>query len=372
MNILLVIFNANPSNGGAERYTADLAAGLLSRGHQVSLAAAIPNPNPPKNLNAIRLPAQGLTRTAQYRNFLNSLDQLLTSQKFDKVHAMLPVRQCDLYHPHAGVEWDWLATGQRLLKRLSNPRRFVTATVESNLLKNTPSKIICLSNYIKQSIQTHYQLPPDRLKLVYNGIDLARFTPGDPNPEIRRKYNIPHDAPLALMIANDFHRKGLMETLLALKIRQEIATEKKHPFQPIHLLVAGKEDPQKYQSHARVFEIADQVHFIGKTSNAQDLYRSADFFVLPTKHDPCSLVVLEALATGLPILTTQQNGAGELAGKAGLIIDSPKELFQLKNALDHLANPQSRAQMKQAALHLRPSLSQESHLDQIINLYTQP
>src|SRR6266436_3812578 len=90
------------ARGGAERYTADIAAALARRGHAVSVLAS----DFPVNYSSVErvvLKSGGITRVGQYQRFLDSLDEHLAGNSYDIVHAMLPVRQCDLYHPHAGI-----------------------------------------------------------------------------------------------------------------------------------------------------------------------------------------------------------------------------------------------------------------------------
>src|SRR5688572_20305902 len=125
MRIALVILHADPARGGAERYTADIAAALVQRGHAVSVLAS---DFPEEYIAAERvvLKSGGMTRTGQYQRFLDSLDGHLGSHSYDIVHAMLPVRKCDLYHPHAGIAVE-TPSG---LKAVFNPRRVEMAKVE--------------------------------------------------------------------------------------------------------------------------------------------------------------------------------------------------------------------------------------------------
>src|SRR5215203_5373147 len=102
MKIALVILHADPARGGAERYTIDLAAALVKAGHDVSLIASS-FAQLPDGATRVELPATGLTRTRQYRAFLDALEAHLDQTRYDIVHAMLPVRRCYVYHPHAGL-----------------------------------------------------------------------------------------------------------------------------------------------------------------------------------------------------------------------------------------------------------------------------
>src|SRR5688500_7515360 len=102
MKIALVILHADPARGGAERYTADIAAALGARGHEVSVVAG-DFPEKYADVERVELKARGVTRVGQYQSFLDALDQHLGERAYDVVHAMLPVRRCDSYHPHAGI-----------------------------------------------------------------------------------------------------------------------------------------------------------------------------------------------------------------------------------------------------------------------------
>src|SRR5688572_3408229 len=155
MKIALVILHADPARGGAERYTVDLAAALARRGHDVVL------------IDSERLAATALTRVGRYRDFLRRLDDHLAATTYDIVHAMLPVRRCDVYHPHAGMAREGALKRNALL----NPRRRVMARTEHDLLLGPqPPIVLSLSNYVRASILKHY--PSARVETLFNAVDL--------------------------------------------------------------------------------------------------------------------------------------------------------------------------------------------------------
>src|ERR1700691_5832888 len=102
MNIGLVIFRGEENRGGAERYTVDIAQGLFERGHAVDLISSSFG-NEIAGVRFVPVAAKAPTRAGQYLDFLKNLDAQLAGSKYDIVHAMLPVRRCDFYHPHAGM-----------------------------------------------------------------------------------------------------------------------------------------------------------------------------------------------------------------------------------------------------------------------------
>ena len=109
MKIALIILHADPARGGAERYTVDLAAGLVARGHEVSLLATSFGDSTPAR--QVKLPARSTTRLGQYLAFLKAVEEHLAAERYDIVHAMLPVRRCNVYHPHAGLAVEAVITG---------------------------------------------------------------------------------------------------------------------------------------------------------------------------------------------------------------------------------------------------------------------
>jgi UDP-glucose:(heptosyl)LPS alpha-1,3-glucosyltransferase len=351
LNIALVILHADPARGGAERYTHDLASALAKEGHAVSLIAcafaAVPD-----SVHPVKIEATGATRLGRYLHFLDSLDDHLASENYDIVHAMLPVRRCDIYHPHAGIAAETVGSGT-LLSRLGNrlnARRQRFAKVERELLSgDAPPIVLCLSDYVRRSLSRYYPLPPDRTATLFNAVDLERFNSGE---------HIGGGG--ALMIAQDFERKGLAQAIAALARVPEC-----------RLVVVGGDDARRYRALANSLGVAQRVHFAGRAQDPRPFYRAADFFVLPTKHDPCSLVVLEALAMGLPVISTRFNGACEIMkdGVHGFVLDDPMDVDGLAAAMQKLMEPDRRGAMSRASAELRPALSYSKHLEKLIAIY---
>lgn len=379
MKIALVIQNAEPQRGGAERYTANLAADLVARGHEVHLLAQrfARNVEPAQQ---VRLAGAAGTRVGRYETLLHSLARHLTETQYDIVHAMLPVWHCNLYQPHAGIEADNLARGHlkhatpvtRLLAKVGNQlnrRRRLVADVEHQMIAGRhPPLILCLSDYVRQAAIRHYPGRADHMTILHNGVDLSRFDPAlrpQAGDEIRQRFRIPPQTIVALMIAQDFRRKGLRTAIGALALLEPAERAR------TMLVVVGKDAVEPYANLARRLGVGDRIRFAGPTDDAYAFYRAADLFILPTSHDPCSLVVLESLAMGVPVLTTQFNGAGELItpGKHGQVVTDPADASAFANAWRQFLVPAARSRSSQACLELRQQLSQERHITQLIELY---
>ncbi|MDP9174310.1 MAG: glycosyltransferase family 4 protein [Planctomycetota bacterium] len=366
MKIGLVIFRADPTRGGAERYTADLAVALAARGHSVALISSEFGLSIP-GISFIELAKRAPTRLGRYTRFLDALDSHLQASNYDIMHAMLPVRRCDIYHPHAGLARENLEA--RVVNRLNGIRRRF-ASVENDLVTGGSGPIVlCLSDYVKASVARHYPGIEPRLEKLFNAVDLQRFDPekaSNAGDTVRRQFSISDDAIVGLMIAQDFVRKGLPAAIEA------IAKTGRNSGQPeLKLLVVGKQDPSPYARQARSLGVEDRIIFCGSTAAPADFYRAADFFVLPTKHDPCSLVVLEALAMGLPVISTVFNGACEIMrdGEHGFVLQDPADVPGISSAMTAMFDSSRRDLMRQACLALRPSLSFEAHVDHLERIY---
>lgn len=382
MNIALVILHADPAKGGAETYTVDLARALCERGHAVSMLASSFSDRLDPRLQRVELPQQGFWRLGDYRRFLGALDAILAQRRFDIVHAMLPVRRCDLYHPHAGIAAEAVTSGHSkytsLVRRAGsklantfNPKRRYFAAVERRLLMSPPPAgarpplVICLSDYIKTTVRNHYPLPADRLPTLINAVDLQKFDPAvahSHRQEIRQRFGIAPEKVVALMVAQDFERKGLRE---AIEAWRQVADER------LVLLVVGKDDFAPYARQAAGAPFPQNLIYAGATRDVRPFYAAADCFVLPTRHDPCSLVVLEALAMGLPVISTRFNGACEVMseGVHGFVLRDPQDIPALAAAMRKMLDDSARLVMHEACIALRPRLAYEHHLDELIGLY---
>jgi UDP-glucose:(heptosyl)LPS alpha-1,3-glucosyltransferase len=374
VNVGLIIFRGDAARGGAERYTVELAGKLATRGHQVHLIAtrfgdAVPG------VAAIPIHATATTRAGRYLAFLDGVDAHLSQQRYDIVHAMLPVRSCDIYHPHAGMAAAGIQThlsrstlpgrtAARLANHL-NRKRQAYARTERRLLEGShPPVVLCLSDYVKGSILKHYPHLGERLTKLFNAVNLETFDPGitaASRPALRARLGIGADRVVALMIAQHFERKGLPQLIDA--VAQVSA--------PIIVVVVGKDNPSAMAQRARRLGIGERIIFAGTTDSPADFYSAADFFVLPTRHDSCSLVVLEALAMGLPTISTIFNGACEIMtpGRHGFVLDDPGDVTALAEALRQLTDANTRTAMSQACLGLRPRLSFDAHVDRLEQIY---
>ncbi len=158
---------------------------------------------------------------------------------------------------------------------------------------------------VQAEIHERFGLPLARLPVIYNAIDPAVFHPGlaRDRATVRARHGIPADACVFLLVGSAYARKGVARALEALAAVPA----------PAHLLVVGRDrHPARYVALARRHGVAGRVTFAGAQTDPKPYYGAADAFVLPTLYDALSNAVLEALACGLPVVTSDRCGAGEL------------------------------------------------------------
>lgn len=197
---------------------------------------------------------------------------------------------------------------------------------------------IAVSEKIKQEI-IDLGIPAERIEVITNGVDLQEFSPAQVN---RRELGLPENVPLALFVGDiRISRKNLDTVLHALVNVPQL-----------HLAIAGAADRRNfYPQLAQTLGVSDRAHFLGFRSDVADLMRGADLFVFPSRYEACSLVLLEAMASQLPLITaTSAGGAEIISPECGFVLDDPDDVGALSSAMNHLTqDPAARHQMGKAA-----------------------
>ena len=158
-------------------------------------------------------------------------------------------------------------------------------------------------------------LPAEKIHVIYNAIDNQRFLP--PTEEafvaLRAKWNLPRQATCLIYVGSGFERKGLDAAIRAIAPTNR------------YLLVVGKDKEQgRYQQLAKTLNCEERVRFFGMQSETLPFYQMADGLLLPTLYDPFPNVILEAMACGLPVITTTGCGGAEfiVQGSNGYVCDA--------------------------------------------------
>lgn len=366
LRLALVRQRYNPY-GGAERFVERALAELRRDALQVTLVTRS-WPESDKD-NVIRCAPFYVGSVWRDWSFARCVRRVLRCSRFDLVQSHERIAGCDIYRAGDGVHLEWLRArraqlhaGARLGTYL-NPYHWYTLAAEHRMF-NDPClrKVICNSRMVRDEIRRVFALPHDSIRVIYNGVDVARYTPevrslGAP---IRRAYDMDIGDNVFLFVGSGFARKGLAEAIAALPGRA-------------HLIVVGKDRKEKhYRRLAMRHGKAARVHFAGGQNDVRPYYGAADAFVLPTLYEPFSSTVLEAMACGLPVITTMRNGASELIddGVQGYVCDRPggPTLAILMNAL---CEPALRERLGTAAAARAREYSLDAMTAQLQRLYSE-
>ena len=349
MKIALITKDVVPSHGGLERYGAGLAKSLAALGEEVHLFSGRCDEILPPN---IQHHAVAATKSFWGIRSDDPIRQAVQASGCDLVYALVPYYPTDMYRAGDGVQAHWMRLKYpwRLTRALAGlmPKRAISLRHERRLYDPCHCRtIVTNSQLVKRHIEEYYQFPSSRIHVVYNGVDHSLFCPGNESDQQlwRQQRQIPDQAMLILFVAHNWPRKGL-DTVLhgaakLLKSHQAL------------VVVIGRGNQRQWQAYAHRLGIADAtIRFVPPTSQIVPWYRAADLFVLPTHYDPFANVCLEAMACGLPIITTTENGSGELIkpGTNGYLLSTPFRHDELANHLDHLCDPKLRSDMGREAL----------------------
>ncbi|MBI4825074.1 MAG: glycosyltransferase family 4 protein [Nitrospirae bacterium] len=322
MKIALIRKNYTPY-GGAENYLRQVAAGLSDKGHDIHILSAGDWSETEFQAHNIRT----ISSPSLLSNILFSMNikSFLEKEAFDSVVSFERTGYGDIYRAGDGCHKEWLNKRKKyepFHKRISfavNPHHRMLLYLEKKTFENSKI-IIANSNMVKKDITKNYSIPPEKIHVIYNGVDLEKFQPADDGKKAALKYSMGLQGRKVILFAGaDLDRKGLPVLLKAFSLMKD---------KGVKLLVAGKDAKKRHISSANKLGIKEDVIFWGPEKDITKLYAAADIFVLPTIYDPFSNATIEAMASGLPVITTSNNGASEL-------IDNGVEGYVVKDPADH-------------------------------------
>ncbi len=356
MRIGLVVEHLNPRRGGLEHWAWQFVQGMIARGHQVHvLAQSFANIGELSALHCHALPA-----SRSRLRYAAAVESRLAGLDLDVVHDTGSGWRCDVYQPHFGTRTamvrrtiDLLPPHLRPLKRLAIrllPRYRQFAALEARQFVDDGRVFLALSHRIADSFVADHHVDRRSIRILPNGVDCERFSPE--NREIHRagmrhQLGLAPDTLLLLMIAHNFRLKGLAAAIRVLdRLRSGTAR--------VHLAVVGGGPQYPYRALARSLGVEGNTTFLGSSPCSVPYLAAADVLIHPTYYDACSLVVLEALASGLPVVSTRATGVDELMtdGVEGFLVSDPSETATMAAHVRSLLDPSLRSQMGQAARRL--------------------
>jgi UDP-glucose:(heptosyl)LPS alpha-1,3-glucosyltransferase len=359
--------------GGAERYTEMLADSLSRRGIEVHLFARSWKEPAGPGVFLHRVGGLGWPPLLSQATFVWLVGRAVRRERFDLVQSNDRTLSQHVYRAGDGVHARWLelrAPYEGWLRRLSlriNPHHLYRLWLERRLFESPHLRaVIVNSEMVRQEILARFRIDPERIRTIYNGVDLARFHPGNREAagvSFREIHSIDEAKPIVLFVGSGFRRKGLAFLLQAFGLAGGDSL----------LWVVGKDDPSAYRRLARKLGIGSRVLFWGPQKDVAPFYGAADIFALPALYDPFPTAVLEALASGLPVITTAQCGAAEIIdqGREGYVLQSPGRVAEMGRLLELLYDPGRRRPMAAAARKKAEAFPIDRSVQELQSLYGQ-
>lgn len=278
---------------------------------------------------------------------------------------------CDIYRAGDGVHRQWLRQRGRVLSSWqrgmmhANPYHLYIQWAERRMFQSRRLKaVICNSQMVKDEILRNFRIDADKIHVIRNGIDTQSFHPDlrRQSLALRRNWQLPEHVPVFVFVGSGFERKGLQATLDAFSKTDTSA----------YLLVVGHDKHQpRYRDFAKQLGIERRVIFTGSQADVKPFYAMANAFILPTLYDPFPNAALEAMACGLPVITSHQSGVAEMIseGEQGFVCDA-LDRQGLTKALNRLCDPQLAETLGKNARIQAENLDWTLISNQLTTLYT--
>jgi UDP-glucose:(heptosyl)LPS alpha-1,3-glucosyltransferase len=362
MKIALIRRRYTP-HGGAEKYVDRLAQKLLALGHEVHLFGAGWPRRPGLVLHPLPLyRGPGLSKLLLFNR---KVEKAVDRKAFEVIQSFEKTACQDIYRAGEGCHREWLRQRKKYesfsekMGAAINPFHWLTLALERRLFERSDTRFfIANSQRGRQEILTHYRTAPEKIKVIYNAVENP-FEPAAPAGTAR----VGEEKTL-LFVGSGFRRKGLYFLLRALPaVLKEVQ---------VRLIVVGEGNQGKAARLAARLGVGRQISFVGPVKDPGPYYQEADVFVLPSLYEPFSNACLEAMSRGLPVVTTEMNGASEalLSGENGVVVPDPADLKGLALAVIR-ALRLNREAVGPIHRQMLVRHTWEKHIEDLLNLYRQ-
>ena len=318
--------------GGGERHLADLSRALVNRGNEV-YAASVPD-SPLWDELAFLTEARILSLSR--RNFVKNLKALA---EFIRSHEI------EIVHAHAARDYILAAQAVKLASRgrlvLTRHALFPLRGINKYLLKNT-SRVIAVSQAVAESLRSNDVIESSKITVVHNGIDIDRFA---------RPISDDHARPI--LVGTVGHLAPIKGHDIFVRAAALISERRRN----VNFVIIG-EDKSPQMNYRKLLEsliaelgLSENITILGWRDDIPDLLSSLTLFVSAARSEPFGLSIVEAMATGLPIVAAASEGALEIieddvTGKLVPVDDPQKSAEAINNLLD---NPLERSRLARNA-----------------------
>jgi len=373
VKIAFVIHDIN-KEGGQERYCAELIE-RLSKSHEVHIfAVTMCDMETGGSVSFHKVPViSSITLLKSFLFFIIS-SWMLKRYSFDIIHGnggnCLGANIITTHYCHKG----WGTAVRLFLKDAACCLKKVYRSIvmkmdiimEEYIYSSKKCKLI-IANSIKtkKELMEYYSISDELIRVIYLGVDTELFNPSNRDVyrvDIRNAFKIPDDACLLLFVGA-MERKGLFYLLQSLRLLKEVN---------VFLIIAGKGDEGYFRREAKMLGVEGMIRFAGQRNDIYKYYASADVFIMPTLYEPFGMAVTEAMASGLPVVTSRQAGVSELIteGEDGILLDNPADPEEIAHRIIPLIlDKDLRLKIGQKARKKAESMSWDKMAVETVNLY---
>ena len=358
-------------HGGAEGFSSSFIECLARDGHEIHVFAITWQVEKQhKNIHIHKVPAVTFISFLRDCTFAISSSFMLGRKRkyFDIIQTHDKTLYQDIYRAGDGCHIEWLKQRYKRaglsgkLSTIVNPYHWLVLALERSILKGHRfRKIVAISEMVKRNIIHHYKVPPADIEVIYNGVDLDKFHPIKRERYrnvIREEYGLTDHDFVVLFVGSGFERKGVRYLIEAVESISR----------PVSLMIVGKGSRGMFEEGAR----KQKIIFCGPQKDIDTYYAAADIFAFPAIYEPFGNVHLEALASGLPVITTRNSGASEIIkdGEQGFVVREPEDVASLAEKIKILLDDKDKLHsMSKSARHLAEEFTFEKHIGKIKKLY---
>lgn len=356
--------------GGMERYCAELVNALCDR-HDLHLFSCEVDDVPRDKVTVHPVRTIKKPFAALFAQFYWQTSRMIRMQDYDIVHTIggITAQQNIVTAQYCQYAWgDAIRREPGAKEGITAYHQFMwrmTGYFEKRAFTSPQTLGISANSHRTQAdLIKFYGANSEKIQVIYNGIDASRFTPTNSRfrREIRQRYQIPETSVVVLFVG-EYRRKGLATVIRALGELQDPR---------IHLLAVGKGNLEQYQTLAKQAGISQQVTFGGPARDIEQVFGAADMFVFPTYYEPFGMVITEAMASSLPVITSRSAGASEMIseGESGLLLDNPGDPHELSQKIKILLTDEANRKQIGKSARAAASIYNWSHVaEDTLQLY---
>jgi len=331
MNIAFCLYKYFPF-GGLQRDFLRIALACQARGHHIRVYAMSWEGERPENFEYIQVPTRAHSNHGRNKEYSDWVTHALQVNPADIVVGFNKMPGLDYYYAADVCYAEKVAQEKGFFYRLTSRYKHYAEFERAVFSNESHAELLMLTGKQIADFKKHYQTESERFHIVPPGISLDRkydYRPANIREDFRQRNTIADDELLVLQVGSDFKRKGVDRTLRAIAALP-MATKVK-----TKLIVVGQDKPKRYQALAAKLGISSQVQFYSGRDDIPELMAAADLLMHPAYQESAGIVLIEAIAAGLPVITTETCGYAHHVASAdcGVVISEPFEQQQLNEVL---------------------------------------